>query len=295
MSFCLTRDQISKLMSSNSMPEFTGAEMLTAIFETSPEVAREVLPKPLSPTSDCTAVAFVARYPQTNFGCVYNEGALSLFCEYKGERGLYCLSMPVDDDMAMIGGREQFGFPKKIADKITLGQDGASVIGSVIRKGVEILRIECELTGDAPDDLMDSIMPRTKDWDGVDCNLGVGFLFKYFPSPSGTSFDYLPRLVRAPVLFRTVGTPKVGEGQVKLASTPSDPLGEIPVRKVAQIAYGTYNNTMLPGKVVGRVWNPFRFIKHAFFKTDFLHVVLENHDPSETARTKEIKRKARRY
>ncbi len=31
---------------------------------------------------------------------------------------MYCLSMPVDDDMAMAGGREAFGYPKKMAEVI---------------------------------------------------------------------------------------------------------------------------------------------------------------------------------
>ena len=52
---------------------------------------------------------------------------------------MYCLSMPVDDDMAMAGGREVFGYPKKMAESITLREEGSTVIGSAVRKGTEIL------------------------------------------------------------------------------------------------------------------------------------------------------------
>lgn len=62
---------------------------------------------------------------------------------HKGETGAYCLTMPVDDDVAMIGGREQFGIPKKIAE-ITLDRDSDTVVGRVARKGSEILTLEDE-------------------------------------------------------------------------------------------------------------------------------------------------------
>ena len=134
------------------MPEFVNAEILFATYMTDESSLKEIIPKPLSPTKTPLASVLVARYPEpeTNFGCVYNEGALFLHCEYKKERGLYCLSMPVDDDMAMIGAREQYGYPKKMADKITLEKAQNRVVGSVIRKKEEILRIECELKQEVP-------------------------------------------------------------------------------------------------------------------------------------------------
>jgi hypothetical protein len=51
-------------------------------------------------------------------------------------------------------------------------------------------------------------------------------------------------------------------------------VGEIPVVEMITCAYGTYDNTMMPGKVVGRVWNPLAFAKHAFFKVDVAPVKL---------------------
>ena len=138
MLYNLSKDQLDKVMKTNKLSEFSRAEMLLASFQTDAEVVRKILPKPLKPAPKPSASAFVARYPQTNFGCVYNEGALFLDCDFKGERGTYCLSMPVDDDMAMIGGREIFGYPKKMAEKITLERNGDQVIGSVIRKGTEL-------------------------------------------------------------------------------------------------------------------------------------------------------------
>ena len=295
MLYCLTPKDLDKLANLHVLADFPNAEMLIATFETDPDVARQILPKPLTFSKDNLARAFVARYPETNFGCVYNEGALFLNCEFRGEPGSYCLSMPVDDDMAMIGGRENWGYPKKMAEKITLDNDGVSVIGGVTRKGTEILRIECTLDGDAPDDVMAGFGSPTKDWHDKPCYKLISFLFKHFPSAGGKSFDYFPRLIREPVLFRPAGALKSGTGVVTLKSTTVDPLGEIAVGPIKSMFYGTFHNTMLPGKVVSRIWNPMKFIKHAFFKNDFLPTLLNNFDSTQVESDKKIYRMAKNY
>ena len=74
----------------------------------------------------------------------------------KGEKkgaGWYCLPMPVDDDAAIIGGRERFGFPKKMADRITLDRDGPHVAGSVERNGVQLFVVEGEFVDPQPADV----------------------------------------------------------------------------------------------------------------------------------------------
>lgn len=295
MLYSLTQEEQKKIKNSPFLADFKNAEMLFATFETEADIVKNILPSPLAPSTENMASAFVARYPETNFGCVYNEGALFINCEYKGERGTYCLSMPVDDDMALIGGRETYGYPKKIADSITLESHGDNVIGSVVRKKKEILRIECQLSGNAPEDFFSKQGYLTKDWDGVPCIKVVSFLFKYFQSPGGRSFDYLPRLIREPVLFRSQKQLRMGNGTVKLGSTDFDPLAEITVKEVKSMIYGIFHNTMLPGKVVARAWNPLRFVKHAFFKADFIPTLLDQYDPSTLKRQKEIAKKSRSY
>ena len=295
MLYCLKKEELQKLKKTHFMPEFVNAEMLSATYVTDENAAREIIPKPLLPTKTPLATVFVARYPETNFGCIYNEGALFLHCEYKKERGLYCLSMPVDDDMAMVGSREQYGYPKKMADKITVEKTENRVVGSVIRKKEEILRIECELTKEVPSNFMDDVGVQTEDWDGTPCYRVIAFLYKYFPSPGGMGFDYLPRLVREATLMRKKGEVLEGRGEVKVSSSPFDPLGDVPVKEIRNTVYGKWHNTMLPGKVIGRAWNPFKFSKHAFFKTDVVPTLLQNYDPSAEKRAREIMKVARKF
>ena len=96
--------------------DFYDAEMLTVFWETKPEIVRQLLPPPLQPGKSPLVVSFAARYPRTNFGVSYLETALFLRAQFNGEEGNYCLAMPVTNDMALILGRETFGYPKKIAD-----------------------------------------------------------------------------------------------------------------------------------------------------------------------------------
>jgi acetoacetate decarboxylase len=295
MLYCLKKEELQKLKRPHLLPEFINAEMLFATYVTDENVTKEIIPKPLSLPKTPLATVFVARYPETNFGSIYNEAALFLHCDYKKERGLYCLSMPVDDDMAMVGGRELLGIPKKMADKITLEKVDNRVAGRVIRKKEEILRIDCELMKELPPNFLDDSWVQTKDWDGTPCYRQVVLGYKYFPSPGGTGFDYLPRLIRGPVLMRKKGEVLEGRGEVKVYSSAVDPLGAIPVREVRHIIYGKWHNTMLPGKVIGRAWNPLRFLKHAFFKYDWVPTLLQNYNPSAEKRAREIMKVARKF
>ncbi len=253
---------------------FPGAEMLTVVARTDPAVAAAVLPKPLRAPQEAVITAFVARYPQTNFGVDYNEGALFVGAEYRGEQGLYCLAMPVDDDLAMLLGREVQGFPKKMADQISLDRDGSRLIGSVVRHGVEILHIE----GDADKEI--NPQPQwgareVRDLQGQPAQAITSFLFKYTPAAHGGMFAHLPQFVRQVTLVSArEGTIEGVQGaKIELASSPVDPLGEIPAHDIISASYGTYDNTMLPGKVVRRVYNPLAFMPYAMFKNDlFAHV-----------------------
>jgi acetoacetate decarboxylase len=265
--------------------------MLWAQFRTDPDVVRAILPKPLGPADEPLAQAFVARYPETNFGVSYSEGALFLRAVYKEEPGWYCLAMPVDNDMAMVGGREQFGYPKKIAEEITLERTDDHVVGRVVRRGVEVLHIEAELTDSVSATFLDGIGPLVSDLEDRPCRKGVSFLFKFFPSPDGRGFDFVPRLVREVVLFRPRDDLMSGTGKLEMTSSPYDPLGDIPVRDLMDVFYGTWDNSMLPGRVVARVNNPLGFARHAMFKQDYIGWALDRDElPSPLKRRERARR-----
>jgi acetoacetate decarboxylase len=223
--------------------ELTGAEMLMAAFQTERGAIAKILPRPLRPTSQPIAFAFVARYPQTNFGSIHHEGALFVQARLGREVGLYCLAMPVTEDMAMVYGRERYGYPKKMAEIISLEDTGSQVVGRVVRKGTEILRIELEPNAMADPGDPGIFWHGAVDSDGRRCWQAIAFLFKFFPSPDGKRIGHLPRLVRHPTLFRPRAGLRKGTGRVVLTSTACDPLGEVPVGPVIGCMHGLWDTS----------------------------------------------------
>ena len=275
MLYALSKSEMERLRQVDfPLFEYLGAEMLSALFRTDPDVVQTILPKPLVAADEPLGWAFVARYPETNFGLSYSEGALFVRAVYKGEPGWYCLALPVDNDMAMVAGRETVGFPKKMAERITLERTDNHVMGSVIRRGVELVRIEAELTGPVSASSLDAIGPEVDDLEGHPCRKLVAFSFKSSFSPSG-GFEYLPKLVRNVLLMRPRDEIRSGTGKLEMVSSPTDPLGDIPVWDLLDVSYGTFDNDQLPGRVVARVKNPLRFFRYAAFKQDWVGWALQ--------------------
>ena len=243
--------------------QFFDAEILTVYFETKPEVVKQLLPPPLNPGPMPVAGVFVANYPKTNFGVTYSESALFLQATFDGEEGAYCLAMPVTDDMALILGREVFGYPKKLAN-ISLERKGQEVKGWTERRGTRFLEVRAKLTGTFNDEAAQKIMLENM---GTELDIVV-YNFKYFPSPEGTGFDYNPRLVKEVVQIRPTSL-QMGEAELVLQSSDHDPWADVEVVRVLGAVYTVGNNTMLPGSVVAEV-DQIQFAPYAFMKVDAL-------------------------
>lgn len=277
MLYALDDREVKQLRELDFRPTFTNAEMLIAVCRTDPAVVARILPRPLRPPTIPLVMAFVASYPETNFGVRYHEAALVVHAAQGGRVGGYCVAMPVDDDTAMIAGRELYGFPKKMAEHIGLERDGDAIVGRAVRKGCEILRIELARGEPADIDALSALSPPSEDEQGRRCLALTSYLFKFFPSASARGFDHLPRLIEQTTLFRPRDDLRVGSGRVTVRSSPLDPLGEVPiVGEPLVVVHGHWDNTMLPGRVMARAWNARRFAKHAFFKTDMTPALLAN-------------------
>ena len=246
--------------------DFTDAEMLNLVWETTPEAIAKLLPPPLKPASSPLAFAFIAYYPSTNFSVPYHESALLVRVSYKGEEGFYCLSMPVTDDMAMAGGREGWGYPKKMAN-ISFSRDVDTVTGYTERHGIKFMQVKAKLTGKVNNDnaaLNEILALGVNDREFSD----KSYLFKHSPSPvNGGIFDYPPLLVEGVTRFRPK-TFKWAEAEIELTPSEYDPWNEVPVQRMLGGFYTVGDNSMLHGRVLQKV-NELEFLPYAFLKWEF--------------------------
>jgi hypothetical protein len=120
---------------------FHGIE--TVIEPADVKLYRSLLPQALSmpaqPTVHIYVISFerVAPWP---FG-PYMESSIALKSGYEGKEGWFVKTMPVTTWLANVGGR-RVGFPKYVADEITLQTSPQCWVGEVKHKGVVQLRLE---------------------------------------------------------------------------------------------------------------------------------------------------------
>ena len=241
--------------------DFFDAEILTALWETKPEIVERLLPPPLKPAEKPIAVAYVANFPRTNWGEPYLEGALFLRAKFDGIEGSYCLAMPVTYDIALIGGREIFGFPKKIG-AIQLNLEDGYIKGWVERHGVRVFELRAKLSGKFNTQDAEDIFAQIFD-PGVNA---VYYNFKHFASPDWNAFDYNPRLIKEEVEVRQKSL-EVGEVEVVMQSSDFDPWVDVEVVRVLGAVYTKSDFSMKKASVVAEV-DPETFAPYSFMKVD---------------------------
>lgn len=265
MGFVKTKDELkATARGKGGLYEFYDAEMLVVMWETKPEIIKRLLPPPLKSTERPLATAYVAYYPKTNFGLIYYdyyEGALFIRAQFDGIAGNYCLAMPVTRDTAMAGGREEFGYPKKIAN-IKLRRSDRSIRAQVERHGIRFFEVRARLTGKTNTEEFQSMVLSETSEEGA-----VGYNFKHFLAPDETLFDYKPRLVRQRTIFRP-NVVEWTEAEVFLSHSKHDPWAEVEIVRVLGGVYAVGNNTVLRGEVIAEA-DPIAFEPYAWLKWDF--------------------------
>ncbi len=98
---------------------FYNREFVVITYRTDPEVLRELVPEPLEPIGDTVAYEFIRMPDSTGFGD-YTETGQVIPVRFRtpgGEvqEGGYVHAMYLDDNSPIAGGREIWGFPKKLA------------------------------------------------------------------------------------------------------------------------------------------------------------------------------------
>ncbi len=142
---------------------------LTATFRTDPEVLASVLPPPLEPPTEPVVKVGISRVDLGRGLPPFGAGTFAVAARHGDRDGFYPLLMPMTTEQAVVGGRETFGEPKKLAE-VGLDVRGDSVVGTVARMGVTII----EITGTLGAELVPPVDGERMD-----------FYLKFLRSPDG--------------------------------------------------------------------------------------------------------------
>jgi acetoacetate decarboxylase len=102
---------------------FVNREYLIVTYRTDPGALRAVTPAPLETGDPIVKYEFIRMPDSTGFGD-YTESGQVIPVSFQGRRGSYVHAMYLDDESPIAGGRELWGFPKKLASpKLTIEKD----------------------------------------------------------------------------------------------------------------------------------------------------------------------------
>lgn len=206
---------------------------VTVVWETDPDVIRQLLPPPLEVSEPLARIRFATVDMGTGIP-VFGAGWFGVRARHGSKEGEYALFMPMTTEQATIGGRETFGEPKKIG-RVGIEIDGDRVHASFDRMGFPL----AEVTGTLGTSI--EIPPKDK----------VDFYFKCSPSPDGKGFDTEPALVHV-ARHEEARDGRSIDGTFVMHDSPLDPIADIPVGRIVSMQFAQVT-TRQHGEVVERV------------------------------------------
>jgi len=221
-------------------PEFLPSSLrqIRAVYETDPDIVAAVLPPPLSPgrrPEVGVTISQVAIHFAPGFDVSIGAAIFGVRAVYEGIEGLYMITMPMTTEGAVVGGRETYGEPKKLAE-IAFDWDAEVISASVTRHGVAYL----EVKGTLGEPL------------GAREFTEYAYCFKCLPAlERSKALEFDPLLVRLE-WHHAVSTARRMEGEVILRESMFDPVVDVPVRRLVSMTYEE-GSTRSGGKVLRSV------------------------------------------
>ena len=115
---------------------FVDREFLVISYRTDPAALAALVPEPLHPAGNVVRFEFIRMPDSTGFGD-YTESGQVIPVTFEGRSGVYVHSMYLDDDAPIAGGREIWGFPKKLGSP-ALRVDKDTLLGTLDYGSVRI-------------------------------------------------------------------------------------------------------------------------------------------------------------
>jgi acetoacetate decarboxylase len=131
---------------------YHNAQYLTAVVELDEKIMARWLPSGMKLAEPARADLFCAYFPENVYTGAYHEAGLFVHIKVGNKTGIFCPWMILDDDRAMIIGRELLGYPKKMGE-ISWENDGKRIVSNASRRGTTLIEMEAtlgEVIHDAP-------------------------------------------------------------------------------------------------------------------------------------------------
>lgn len=108
---------------------FRNREYLVFKYRTDPDLLRAIVPEPLELAEPMVKYEFIRMPDSTGFGD-YTETGQVIPVRYEGVSGSYVHAMYLDDEAPIAGGRELWGFPKKLARPV-VAHESDVIVGTL--------------------------------------------------------------------------------------------------------------------------------------------------------------------
>ena len=214
---------------------FVNREYLIITYRTDPERLRAIVPEPLLLESPLVKYEFVRMPDSTGFGD-YTESGQVIPVSLNGRRGNYTHCMFLDDESAIAGGRELWGFPKKLASP-SLKIEKDTLVGTLDYGPVRVA------TGTM------GYKHRTLDASQIKAAMRApNFLIKVIPHVDGTA--RICELVEYRLEDIGVRGAWAGPGSLQLNPHALAPVAELPVLEIVSAVHFVADLTLGLGKVV---------------------------------------------
>ncbi|GAA0377681.1 hypothetical protein GCM10009093_01020 [Brevundimonas terrae] len=248
-------------------------QTLRAFYETDPEIVAALLPKPLQPTAASKILiqfSYVEMRPTPDKLVVSAAMTVGVESTYKGKVGWYVLAMPMGGEFVVIGGRERFGEPKKLAD-VQFTKKGDHVHVTCTRNGVAFVELEGNIAESLGAKKFTENLFCYKGMPGI-AN-GFGFDGDVFLTQLNWDRDWDMHHV-------------VEGGKITLRESAADPLVDVPVRKLLKMEYSEGRSVTggeILEKVPGEWLQPFWFGRYDENPTGGIEIALASEAALENA------------
>lgn len=209
--------------------QFCDNKIITILFETTPEVIQEWVPKPLVPNSGNLMFIYIGRLNITSPAPLsYMEAGIGVPVSYSDKVGNYAVYLYLNEAVPIVGGREVWGFPKKDADFTFIEEDG-KIIAKIVRNGTILVNATFHLS-----EKIDPIPSQPNlPW----------FNLKIIPSVKKNAPPDVRQITSTLLEYNTKELHS-GKAILEFSSSPLDPLGKIKVIKIINATY-TVNDFIL--------------------------------------------------